>query len=88
MQAEGEKLMKELHDVMDAAEELVKATASEGNEKVKEIRVRTEAALRKARAGLAHARGELEGRIREQPLAAVGIAAGVGLLIGILIARK
>ena len=88
MQAEGEKLMKELHDVMEAAEDLVKVTASEGNEKVKEIRKRTEEALRKARAGLANARGELEGRIRDQPLAAVGIAAMVGLLVGVLIARK
>jgi len=88
MQAEGEKLMKELRDVMDAAEDLVKATASEGSEKVKEMRGRTEEALRKARAGVANARGELEERIRDQPLAAVGIAAMVGLLVGVLIARK
>jgi ElaB/YqjD/DUF883 family membrane-anchored ribosome-binding protein len=88
MQAESDKLMKELRDVMDAAEDLVKATATEGSEKVKEIRGRTEDALRKARAGLADARGELEERIRAQPLASVGIAAAAGLVIGILIARK
>ena len=31
---------------------------------------------------------ELEGRIREHPWVAVGIAAGIGLLAGILLSRK
>lgn len=31
---------------------------------------------------------ELEARIREHPWAAVGIAAGIGLVLGILLARK
>jgi ElaB/YqjD/DUF883 family membrane-anchored ribosome-binding protein len=31
---------------------------------------------------------ELEARIREHPWAAVGIAAGIGLLAGILLSRK
>ncbi len=88
MQAEGDKLMKELRDVMDAAEDLVKATASEGSERVKEMRGRTEAALEKAREGLLEARGELQEKIRAQPLAAVGIAAAAGLVVGILLARK
>lgn len=88
MQAEGDKLLKELRDVMDAAEDLVKATASEGSDRVKEIRGRTEAALEKARKGLQEASGELQERIRAQPLAAVGIAAAAGLVIGILLARK
>jgi ElaB/YqjD/DUF883 family membrane-anchored ribosome-binding protein len=88
MKAEGDKLVKELRDVMDAAEDLLKATAAEGNEKVEEMRGRTEEALRRARAGLAEASGELQERIRAQPLAAVGIAAAAGLVIGVLLARK
>jgi ElaB/YqjD/DUF883 family membrane-anchored ribosome-binding protein len=31
---------------------------------------------------------ELEARIREHPWAAVGIAAGVGLIVGMLLSRK
>jgi ElaB/YqjD/DUF883 family membrane-anchored ribosome-binding protein len=88
MEAEGDRLVKELRDVMEAAEDLVKATAAEGSERVKEIRGRTQAALEKARNGLQEASGQLEQKIREQPLAAVGIAAAAGLVIGILIARK
>lgn len=86
--AAGDRLVKELHDVMEAAEDLVKATAAEGGERVKEIRVRTQAALEKARKGLQEASGQLEEKIREKPLASVGIAAAAGLVIGILIARK
>ena len=88
MQAAGDKLLEELRDVMDAAEDLVKATASEGGDRVKEMRGRTEAALEKARKGLQNAGGELQDRIRAQPLAAVGIAAAAGLVVGILLARK
>lgn len=88
MQAAGDKLLKELRDVMDAAEDLVKATASEGGDRVKEMRGRTEAALEKARKGLLDAGDELQDRIRAQPLAAVGIAAAAGLVVGILLARK
>jgi ElaB/YqjD/DUF883 family membrane-anchored ribosome-binding protein len=88
MEAEGDKLMKELRDVMNAAEDLVKATAAEGSDRVKEMRGRTEAALERARKGLQEAGGELEERIRAQPLAAVGIAAAAGLVVGILLARK
>ncbi len=88
MQAESDRLVKELRDVVDAAEELLAATATEGSERVKEMRGRTEAALEKARKGLQEAGSELQDRIRAQPLAAVGIAAVAGLVVGVLIARK
>jgi ElaB/YqjD/DUF883 family membrane-anchored ribosome-binding protein len=75
MEAAGDKLMQELRDVVAAAEEMLAAGAD--SERVKEIRER-----------LAGAGEELEGRIRKHPYAALGIAAGVGLIIGILLTRK
>ncbi len=75
MEGAGDKLMQELRDVVAAAEEMLAAGAD--SERVKEIRER-----------LAGAGDELEARVRKHPYAALGIAAGVGLIIGILLARK
>ena len=75
MDSAGDKLMQELRDVVAAAEEMLAAGAD--SERVKEIRARLEGAGE-----------ELEARVRKYPYAALGIAAGVGLIIGILLARK
>jgi len=71
----GDKLMQELRDVVAAAEEML-ATGAD-SERVREIRARLEGAG-----------DELEARVRKHPYAALGIAAGVGLIIGILLTRK
>ena len=76
MEAAGDKLMKELRDAVAAAEELLSA-ASPSPERIKEARERLEGA------GV-----ELEKQVRRHPLAALGIAAGIGLVIGLLLARK
>jgi ElaB/YqjD/DUF883 family membrane-anchored ribosome-binding protein len=88
MEAPGDKLMKELRDVVSAAEELLAAAGSENAERLREIRERAEVALRGARERLESAGEELEDRVREHPYAALGIAAAVGLVIGILLSRK
>jgi ElaB/YqjD/DUF883 family membrane-anchored ribosome-binding protein len=88
MEAASDKLMKELRDVVAAAEELLGATAGEHAERLKEIRDRAEVALRGARERLEGAGEEIEDRVRKHPYAALGIAAAVGLVIGILLARK
>ena len=88
MDAAGDKLMQELRDVVAAAEELLAATGSENAERLKEIRDRTANALQGARERLEGAGDEVEERVRKHPYAALGIAAGVGLIIGILLSRK
>ena len=55
---------------------------------MQELRGRAEEALRKARARFESAGFQLEAQVRDHPLAAVGIAAVVGLVVGILLARK
>jgi ElaB/YqjD/DUF883 family membrane-anchored ribosome-binding protein len=86
MEAAGDKLMQELRDVVAAAEELL--AAGTDSERLKEIRDRAEVALKGARERLEGAGEEIEERVRKHPYAALGIAAGVGLVIGILLARK
>ena len=88
MEAATDKLMSELRDVVAAAEELLKATAGEGGERVEEIRARTEESLRAARERLEGVGSRLNDEVRAHPWAAVGIAAGVGIVLGILLGRK
>lgn len=88
MEAATNKLMDEFRDVVAAAEDLLKATAGEHGERVEEIRARAEASLRMARERLEGVGSRLNDQVHEQPWAAVGIAAGIGLLLGILLARK
>jgi ElaB/YqjD/DUF883 family membrane-anchored ribosome-binding protein len=88
MEAAGEKLLSELRTVVTAAEELLSATGSESAERLKELRGRAEEALRGARARLEGAGDEIEGQVRRHPFASLGIAAAVGLAIGVLLTRK
>jgi ElaB/YqjD/DUF883 family membrane-anchored ribosome-binding protein len=88
MEAAGDKLMDELRDVVRAAEDLLKATAGEHGEQFEEVRARAEESLRVARERLEGVGSRLNDQVREHPWAAVGIAAGIGLVLGILLARK
>lgn len=87
MAAAGDKLMQELRDVVSAAEELL-AGASPSAERMREIRDRAEVALRGVRERVEGAGAELEDEVRKHPYAALGIAAAVGLVLGILLSRK
>lgn len=98
-QVSTDKLMKDLRLVMMDAEELLKATAGQAGEKVASARARAEDSIRAAREALAEA-GEAaveRGReaaesadeyVHEHPWTAIGIAAGVGLVIGLMLSRK
>jgi ElaB/YqjD/DUF883 family membrane-anchored ribosome-binding protein len=88
MDAASDKLMEEYREVIAAAEELLNAATGADGERMQELRGRAEEALRKARARLEGASFQLEAQVRDHPLAAVGIAAVVGLVVGILLARK
>ena len=87
MDAAGDKLMQELREVVAAAEELL-AAAQPSAERLKEMRERADEALRGARERLESAGGELEDQVRKHPYAALGIAAAVGLVLGVLVSRK
>ena len=95
----NQKLKQDLQTVVADAEELIRATASQTGERVEKIRVRAEDSLRSARARLAEAgsaagesarrtAGDVDDKVHRHPYAAAGIAAGISLLVGLLIGRR
>ena len=89
------KLAADLKAVVRDAEELLKATAGQAGEKVGEVRQRLGAALESAKASCHHlqdrtaeAAKATDKVIRAHPYESIGIAFGVGLLIGVLIVRS
>jgi ElaB/YqjD/DUF883 family membrane-anchored ribosome-binding protein len=88
METPADRFMDELRNVIADAEELLRVTAGEAGPKVQEVRARAEESLRSAREHLQGAGRQLDTQVRANPWAGVGVAAGVGLIIGILMARK
>jgi ElaB/YqjD/DUF883 family membrane-anchored ribosome-binding protein len=89
-------LRKDLYAVARDAEALLKATAEVSNDRVQEVRARTEKTLRAAldhltddqlRARVRRVAETTDGYVRERPWAMIGAAAGVGVLIGLLLRR-
>jgi ElaB/YqjD/DUF883 family membrane-anchored ribosome-binding protein len=83
-----DKLMHDLKAVVGDAEDLLKATAGQSGEQIARIRVRAEESVRTARARMKDAGLQFDEQVRENPWTAVGIAAGAGLVLGILLGRK
>ncbi|OAI52480.1 hypothetical protein AYO46_00535 [Betaproteobacteria bacterium SCGC AG-212-J23] len=88
MESTERTMMDDLKAVIADAEELLRSTADQAGPKVQEVRARAEESLRTAREHLKGAGAELDSQVRANPWAAVGIAAGVGLVLGILLSRK
>ncbi len=91
----NQRLAGDLKLVMRDAEELLKATAGEAGEKVKEVRSRLATALESAKATCerwqdktVQAAKATDQVIREHPYESIGVAFGVGLLIGVLVGRR
>jgi ElaB/YqjD/DUF883 family membrane-anchored ribosome-binding protein len=93
--ASTETLVGDLKTVARDAEDLLKARAGEVSEKAHEVRVRLTAAVDRAK----EACERLEEKavagakatdkvVRDHPYSSIGIAFGVGLLIGVLVTRK
>jgi ElaB/YqjD/DUF883 family membrane-anchored ribosome-binding protein len=90
-----QKLMNDLKVVLHDAEELMKATASDLGEKAREARVKLAATVEVAKANchrleqktVATAKAA-DHIIRENPYRSLGLAFGVGLLVGVLVNRK
>ncbi len=94
-----EKLMDDLRVVVADAEELLRATATQAGEGVASARERIKESLKSAKIRLASAEAALVERTRqaakvtdeyvhENPWKAVGIGTCVGVIIGMLIARR
>jgi ElaB/YqjD/DUF883 family membrane-anchored ribosome-binding protein len=89
------KLVSDLKVIAHDTEELMKASAGQVGEKAQEMRARLSAALDSAKAACHRLEEKaIEGAkatdkaIRQHPYESIGIAFGVGLLIGVLVTRK
>lgn len=94
-----DKLVADLKAVVHDAEALLRATSSQTGEKIQEARAHAEDSLRQAKARLTQVEEEAlkrareladatEEYVRDNPWQSVGIAAGIGLVLGLLISRR
>lgn len=93
------QLIDDLRSVVTDAEALLKATAGIAGDQVESARERAQDSLKAARARLGdleedvveRAREAVESTdryVRESPWAAIGVAAGVAFIIGVLVGRR
>ena len=98
-QVTKEKLVADFRLVVADAEELLRATAGQAGEKMAELRAKAQDNLATARMKLAQYEAALVDKakevgraaddyVHENPWPAVGMAAGVGFLVGLLIGRR
>ena len=94
-----DKLVQDVKIVISDAEELLRATAAQAGEKVAAAREKVQDSLHRAKVKLAEAedimieKGRQAARVTDEyvhdnPWKAVGIAAGIGFVIGLLIGRR
>ncbi len=97
--ASQEKLVSDMKAVISDAEEMLHATADQTGEKIASLRARVQERLHAARVRLADAEAVLVAKTRaaahatdvyvhENPWKAVGVAAGVGFLVGFILGRR
>ncbi|HOG02582.1 MAG: DUF883 domain-containing protein [Candidatus Accumulibacter sp.] len=97
--ANKQKLVSDMKVVVADAEEILRATAGVANDKMGDLRERFGERLRDAKLRLADAEAALVDRtkaaaratddyVHENPWRAVGVAAGIGLLLGVIIGRR
>ena len=97
--ASTSKLMEDLHAVVRDAEALLKATAAETSEIIREARERAAESLRQAKAGLddseesmlKNARETVDkatSYVKDNPWQSLGIVAAVGVIVGLLLRRR
>ncbi|MGD9787894.1 MAG: YqjD family protein [Sulfuricellaceae bacterium] len=94
-----DKLVEDLRVVVADAEELLRATAGQAGDKIAAARERIQGSLAQAKVRLAAAEEAIVERtkqaaratdeyVHENPWKAVGIAACVGVIVGMLIGRR
>ncbi len=94
-----EKLVSDIRAVIADAEEILKATADQTGERIANLRARIQDRLLDARIRLSNAEEVLVEKTRaaaraaddfvhDRPWQAVGIGAGIGFLVGLILGRR
>jgi ElaB/YqjD/DUF883 family membrane-anchored ribosome-binding protein len=98
-QVARERMLADLRAIAADAEALLQATADDAGDKAKETRARLAAALENAKATYQEFKAEqidsakaaiskADQTIRAHPYEAIGVAFGIGILLGALLRRK
>ncbi len=99
MNTQSERLVTDVKVLVKDTEELVRATASQAGEKIVELRNRAQEAVSNLKPQLAKLESTVVDRakttatatdayIHENPWTVIGVSAGIGLVIGLLIGRR
>jgi ElaB/YqjD/DUF883 family membrane-anchored ribosome-binding protein len=94
-----DKLMNNLREVIADAEALLRMTADQAGEDAADIRSRVQTRMNQAKADLLHLQEAAVAKVKaaghatdefvhENPWQSIGIAAGVGLVLGLLVSRR
>ncbi len=98
-EASTRKLMEDLRTVVSDAEALLSATAHDASEKARDARQRATGSVEQARKRLEELEEELRARakaaaddagryVKDNPWQSIGIAAAVGVVIGLILGRR
>jgi ElaB/YqjD/DUF883 family membrane-anchored ribosome-binding protein len=97
--ASTQKLMDDLRQIVEDAEALVEATAHDASDRARQARERATGSVGQARVRLQELEADLRHRakaaaddagryVRDNPWQSIGIAAAVGAVVGVLVARR
>ncbi|MEQ4922631.1 DUF883 family protein [Proteus hauseri] len=98
-QRSSEDLRSELKSLADTLEEVLNSSADKSKEELQSLREKAECALKGSRAKLSDAGRELvdntkemagkaDNYVRENPWTGIGIGAAVGVVLGVLLAKR
>jgi len=99
MSTQSQKLVSDVKLLVTDTEDLVKATASHAGDKIADIRSRAQDAINNLKPQLVKLETVVvekakstatatDAYIHENPWTAIGVSAGIGLVIGLLIGRR
>ncbi|HEV7802365.1 MAG TPA: DUF883 family protein [Burkholderiales bacterium] len=94
-----DKFVQDMRLVITDAEELLRATANQAGEKIGVARERIQDSIHQAKVKLAEAEAVVRERaqqaarytdeyVRDNPWRAIGVAAGIGLVLGLILGRR
>ncbi|MBI6529384.1 DUF883 domain-containing protein [Proteus vulgaris] len=98
-QRSNEDLRGELKSLADTLEEVLNSSADKSKEEIQSLRAKAESAIKGSRAKLSDASreivdntkeiaGKADNYVRENPWTGIGIGAAVGVVLGVLLAKR